>query len=393
MRIAHVISYFQPEFGYEEYYMAREQATMGHEVHVVTSDRIFPFKNVKKMLSDIGSPYKDRMRPEGAETVDGFTVHRNRTGMEILYDFMIFKGTAETLEKIKPDVVHAHGLWPWSTYQAAKNKDKIGYRLILDEHGYATTYDLAKNLRNWALDKEYRMIRAPLARYSLKRADGVVAVSGETEEFLRSFYGRKNVKMIPLGVDEKKFKFDRKRREKARRSLGLSDEFVVITAGRLEKAKRIGSIIEALGGIKSDRIRLVVVGSGDQEYLDDLKRKADERVIFTGFKRSEELSDLYCGADLAFFGKASITIREAMSCSLPLLLFDNEDMRSLLKWDNGIAVKDDPKALADELTRLMDDLDLLKKMGKNGRGIVEKELSNHVEAEKLLDLYSSVGFK
>ena len=47
----------------------------------------------------------------------------------------------------------------------------------------------------------------------------------------------------------------------------------------------------------------------------------------------------------------------------------------------------------DDFGTLMDDLDLLKKMGKNGRGIVEKELSNHVEAEKLLDLYTSVGFK
>ncbi|MGA1822292.1 MAG: glycosyltransferase family 4 protein [Thermoplasmatota archaeon] len=393
MRIAHVISYFQPEFGYEEYYMAREQAAMGHEVHVVTSDRIFPFKNVGKMLSDIGSPYKDRKRPEGVKEVDGFTVHRNRTRMEILYDFMIFRDAARTLSAIKPDVVHAHGLWPWSTYQAARNRERIGYGLILDEHGYATTYDLSKNLRNWVLDKEYRMIRAPLARYSLKRADGVVAVSGETEEFLRSFYNCRDVRMIPLGVDERNFKFDKKKRDRVRRSLGLDDKFVLITAGRLERAKRIESLIEAVRRIESDRIRLVVVGSGDGDYLSELKKKADGRVVFTGFKRPEELSELYCGADLAFFGKASITIREAMSCSLPLLLFDNEDMRSLLKWDNGTAVRDDPKVLADEIVRLMDSPGLLKKMGNNGRVIVEAELSNRAEAEKLLDLYASVGFK
>ena len=57
MKIAHVVSYIQPEFGYEEYYTAREQAALGHEVHVITSDRIFPFNDVEKMLSDIGSPY------------------------------------------------------------------------------------------------------------------------------------------------------------------------------------------------------------------------------------------------------------------------------------------------------------------------------------------------
>ena len=59
----------------------------------------------------------------------------------------------------------------------------------------------------------------------------------------------------------------------------------------------------------------------------------------------------------------------------------------------GIAVKDDPDVMADKIAGLMDDPDLLKKLGDNGRGIVEKELSNRVEAGRLLDLYTSVGFK
>ena len=40
MRIVHVIGYFQPEYGYEEYYTALTQLKFGHEVHVITSDRI-----------------------------------------------------------------------------------------------------------------------------------------------------------------------------------------------------------------------------------------------------------------------------------------------------------------------------------------------------------------
>ena len=36
MKIVHLIGYFQPEFGYKEYYIARNQLKAGHEVHLIT---------------------------------------------------------------------------------------------------------------------------------------------------------------------------------------------------------------------------------------------------------------------------------------------------------------------------------------------------------------------
>ena len=43
MKIVHVVDYFHPELGYQETFVAREHARMGHEVCVVTSDRYSPF--------------------------------------------------------------------------------------------------------------------------------------------------------------------------------------------------------------------------------------------------------------------------------------------------------------------------------------------------------------
>ena len=386
-----MVSYFQPEFGYEEYYSAREQAALGHDVHVITSDRIFPFRNVEKMLSDIGSEYEDRDRPEGVEEMEGFTVHRGPTRMEVLYDFIIYGGVEEALSKVRPDVVHAHGLWQWGTYKSSKMKEELGYRLVLDEHGYSTTYDQEKSVRNWLLDKEYRTLRQPYAKYSLKKSDAVVAVSTEAENFLRDHYGVKEVEMIPLGVDHRRFSPDRGRREEVRRDLGLRDEFVLITAGRLDRAKRIHLFVEALNRIDDDGIRLLVVGTGDEGYLKEIKEVADERTSFLGFKRSRELADLYNCADLGLWGKASITIREAMSCGLPLLLLDTPDMGSLLKWDNGIS--SDPEHLPSAIEKLRGDREKLNRMGDNGRKAVEEELSVEVEAKKLLRVYGVDDFK
>ncbi len=389
LKIAHVVSYFQPEFGYEEYFSAREQAAMGHDVHVITSDRIFPFKNVEKMLSDIGSPFKDRMRPLGEERTEGFTVHRLKTKMEPLYDHIIYPGIDEKLKEIGPDVVHAHNLWTYGAYRSSKIKDEIGYRLIADEHGYSTTYDQSRTFRNFLLDKEYRLFRAPIARRTLKKADEVVAICEETVEFLKKYYRYDRSHLIPLGIDHRKFSFRKDARKRVREELGIdNDQFLLITAGRLDSAKKLEHFIDGISSMKRDDIHLVVVGRGDDNYLSMLKKKAGKNVQFLGFKRSEELADLYCAADLGLWGKASITIREAIGCQLPLVLFKEPNMKDLLKWENGIYVKQDPKAVQQAVRQLLSDEKKRKEMGERGRKGVEKELSVEVESEKLLKLYS-----
>ncbi|MCK5773421.1 MAG: glycosyltransferase family 4 protein [Thermoplasmata archaeon] len=391
MKIAHVVSYFQPEFGYEEFYSAREQAALGHEVHVITSDRIFPFNNVEKMLSDIGSEHSGRSRGVGVSEVEGVVVHRLKTRYEILYDLIRYDDIVSELASISPDVVHAHIPWAYGSRESARAKARLGYSLIIDEHGYSTTYDQKRTFRNWLLDKEYRFLRAPRARYALGKADGVVAVSEETEAFLREFYGQKKIDMIPLGVDHKRFRPDPEARERVRSELGIGDGLLLITAGRLDRAKRIGSLIKAVGKMGSTDVKMLVVGRGDDQYLDELKAMAGDNVIFQGFKTPEELSGLYNAADIGLWGKASITIREAMGCGLPIVLLDHPDMRSLLRWDNGLAVKDDPECIAGAVMGM--DEDVRRHMGAKGRMVVESELSVNVQARRLLKVYSRVSLK
>ena len=391
MRIAHVVSYFQPEFGYEEFYSAREQAALGHEVHVITSDRIFPFNNVEKMLSDIGSEHSGRSRGVGVSEVEGIVVHRLKTRYEILYDLIRYDDVVSELSSISPDVVHAHIPWAYGSRESARAKARLGYSLIVDEHGYSTTYDQRRTLRNWLLDKEYRLLRAPRARYTLGKADGVVAVSEETVTFLREFYGQKKVDLVPLGVDHERFKPDPAARERIRSELGIKDGLLLITAGRLDRAKRVGSLIEAVGKMGKAEVKLLVVGRGDDAYLDELKGMAGDKVIFQNFKTPAELSGLYNAADIGLWGKASITIREAMACALPILLLDHPDMRSLLKWDNGQAVKDDPDRIAGAIMGM--DEDTRRHLGANGRKVVEDELSVNVQARRLLKMYSRVSLK
>ena len=61
MKILHVLGYYQPEFGYKEYFLAREQVKAGHEVYIVASDVIYPFKEIEKLLAQVKSPHKNSL--------------------------------------------------------------------------------------------------------------------------------------------------------------------------------------------------------------------------------------------------------------------------------------------------------------------------------------------
>ena len=47
--IVHVQSYFQPHLGYQEYFLCKSMARLGHDVHIITSDRYAPFWALKEL--------------------------------------------------------------------------------------------------------------------------------------------------------------------------------------------------------------------------------------------------------------------------------------------------------------------------------------------------------
>ena len=54
MKIVHLMGYFVPELGYQEYYLAKKHKQMGHDVYVIASDLLYPFPNIETMLKEAG---------------------------------------------------------------------------------------------------------------------------------------------------------------------------------------------------------------------------------------------------------------------------------------------------------------------------------------------------
>ena len=130
MKIVHLMGYFTPELGYQEYYIAKEHKKMGHEVYVIASDMLYPFPNIENMLKEAGIKNTSRKRKSGFSVIEGIKVYRLPHFFEYT-DFILAKGLRKTLEKIKPDVVFAHESRQGLPALAALYKDKLNYKLIV----------------------------------------------------------------------------------------------------------------------------------------------------------------------------------------------------------------------------------------------------------------------
>jgi len=113
-------------------------------------------------------------------------------------------------------------------------------------------------------------------------------------------YGSNNFEVIKNGIDANKFKFRQEKREKARKELGVDENFVIGHVGRYSKRKNqlflIDIFVEYMKKIPD--ARLLLIGEGEEE--ENLHQKVEnlgisDSVIF--IKPSNHVEDYMCAMD------------------------------------------------------------------------------------------------
>ena len=154
------------------------------------------------------------------------------------------------------------------------------------------------------------------------------------------------------------------------------DEYL-FTASRLDGAKRIRLLVEAMRHVKSD-IPLLIAGTGPDEAQLHALAEGDPRIRFLGFVRDSELLEYYADALAVPFvpydeDYGLITI-EAMKSGKPVLTFtdsggSNEFVRN---GETGFSVPPEPEKLAERIDYLATHRDEARRMGKTARELVQK---------------------
>jgi glycosyltransferase involved in cell wall biosynthesis len=197
------------------------------------------------------------------------------------------------------------------------------------------------------------------------RAEAVVLVSQANLEALGTIYPEISSKraVIPNSCDRKFFEnTDRQSvRERMRRDLGLAPEqIVLLTAGRLEKAKGQHLIVAALKALahrkamkRCDLVYLIAgrPSSGYNEYFKTLVAEAglDGSVKLLGFR--SDIRNLMFASDIyvltSFNEGAPISIIEAMAVGLPVIATSIDGIPEQVDYACGWLAPD-PKHSIDE---------------------------------------------
>lgn len=228
--------------------------------------------------------------------------------------------------------------------------------------------------------------RLEIETTAIRQADYIIAECPQDREDLMKYYQApaEKIRVIPCGVNpEEMFPVDQRL---ARMRLKLpQDDFILLQLGRMVPRKGVDNVIQALPRLKYTgmRTRLIIVG-GEEEVcgrgfnpeIARLKQLAkdlgvQQSVTFAGRKGREELKYYYAAADIfittPWYEPFGITPLESMACGTPVIGADVGGIKySVLDGKTGSLVPpNDPQALAEKISELLQRRPLLEEMGRN----------------------------
>jgi glycosyltransferase involved in cell wall biosynthesis len=390
MRIVHVTSFFQPGMGYQENCLAPAQARLGHEVSIITSDR---------MPSEAALMGDPRTTGRAREEVDGVTVIRLRSLWQWhAHNWVYLKGLWAEIKALDPDIIHAHNIVTIPTWQVLSGNRQRRYPLVLDDHNNYF------NIQPYTFQKKvfYGMFRRLLRPLWIGSVGRVMPMSHEVQRLVRTEFGIDDrlITLVHLGADPERFKRNVERGAAVRARLGISPSAVVIVnAGKITRHKDNHVLLEAMSEVvkRDPRAHLLMIGDAPPEYRAELEGVIARcgiaaKVAWIAFAENAELSSFYSAAGIGVWpGDWSITVLEAASCELPLVLPDREYALYSVGNENGILFeRGSAHALAEALTALVSDDVRRGAMGRRSRELIEKKLNWDAIARETINVYQEV---
>ncbi|MDD7987229.1 glycosyltransferase family 4 protein [Lentisphaera marina] len=172
-----------------------------------------------------------------------------------------------------------------------------------------------------------------------------------------------------------------------------SDENIIIFATQIIRGKGLDCLINALALVKND-FKLYVFGSGShKEYCQELVKSLglQDKIIFKGFVSQEELSEIYSSAVMgtvpSVWPEPIATVGlEFLRHGLPVVGFDAGGIKDWLINDKtGYLIPwMDTEEMANKIDLLLNDKDLVRKLGKSGRSFVNDKYNFENYINKLV---------
>jgi len=305
LKIIHVCQYYNEGYGYQENLLPRYQAKLGHEVMVITSDRMSYFSGEKDPKIVGTGEYED----------NGIRILRLPIKWEFKGRFVVFDNLYDILNKEKPDYIFHHGLTSPSIKTVCKyKKTNPSTFLVADNHS-----DLNISARNplWRLSY-YRIYSTLRIKKWINYIDLVFGVTPARCYFAENELGIPHdlIRLLPIGADE--FAVKEHLGNKDFLNNNKNNKLKVITGGKWFKGKGLEELISAVQDLN---VELQIFGKLDDSYTNNLIEQAPNNVTFLGWQDRVGTLSLLAGADVAIWPKQHTTlVEDAIATNTPLIL-------------------------------------------------------------------------
>ncbi len=353
-------------------------AQRGHDVTLITGPAIGPEGELFEQTK--GQDYKV------------ITVNKLIRAICPLNDTLSYFQIKKLLRQLQPDIVHTHSAKAGILGRFAAHSLKRATKIVHTIHGLA----FHQYQSQW-LNKFYIAIEKSAA----KRTDFFISVAnamttqaiaagiGRPEQYVTAYSAIEEDDFLEPISEEHKRDFRRKYEIE-------EDSIVLITIARLFMLKGHEYIIESAKQLSKRFENCIWLFVGDGNLAERFKREVcqlglAEKVKFTGLLPPSQIPLAIQSSDILVHcslreGLAR-TLPQAMLCGRPAVSFDVDGAREVVNENTGRLIE--PKNV-EQLTKacaeLIEDEDLRKKLGENGRESVKEKFA----PETMIDTIEAV---
>ncbi len=236
----------------------------------------------------------------------------------------------------------------------------------------------------------------------IRHSDVCTANSSATARMAERISGRRNIVVVPMGVNP--YFLGQARTRDVKRLEPAAGEKRILYVGRLIELKGVNYLIQALPGVleKFPETKLILVGSGPMK--NDLvalsnRLNLDSKVVYIDKVPQEKLSEIYSSASLFVLPSIvnnqgeteglGVVLLEAMACGLPVIGSNVGGIPDIIKdGETGLLARQkEPESLTEKITMLFSDKNLRRRLVENGYRIVKENFLWDTIAEKFIGLY------
>lgn len=288
-------------------------------------------------------------------------------------DRKAYKKIKKIIQEFKPDIVHTHAAKAGALGRRAAHKCKVPV-ILHTFHGHVFHSYFGKTKTSI-----FKSIEQSLA----KKSTGIIAISEEQKRELSEVYNicpTEKIRVIPLGFDLEKFRFNlAEKRQKVRCEYLIEENEVAIAIiGRLAPVKHHDFFLDVVEQIVSTEklaIKIFIVGDGSErenieQRVEKINTQYGETIKMTSWVK--DIATFNAGMDIICLTSKNegtpVSLIEAQASGIPVISTDVGGVKDII--DNGntgyIIPRNNVNLYVEKLLELIKNKEIREKMSQNG---------------------------